>query len=141
MIQRKQTLWLLFASVSSFLSIKFPFYSGNVLNITSQQKQFTLLTANEPSLLILIFTVAIALASLALIFLYKNRPKQLLLTIITIILSLGNLALYYVETNKFVDGTFSLSAIISAVIPLFLSLAAMGIYKDEKLIKSVDRLR
>jgi Na+/melibiose symporter-like transporter len=136
MIQRKQTIWLLLASFSAFLSIKFPFYSGNVVDANTSTKSLMYLTAQQPSLLILIITIAIAL-----IFLYKSRPKQLLYCIGLIIISLINLVLFLLETKKFVDGTYSLTAILTGIIPVLICLAAFGIYKDEKLVKSADRLR
>jgi Na+/melibiose symporter-like transporter len=141
MIQRKQTIWLLLASFSAFLSIKFPFYSGNVVDANTSTKSLMYLTAQQPSLLILIITIAIALSSIALIFLYKSRPKQLLYCIGLIIISLINLVLFLLETKKFVDGTYSLTAILTGIIPVLICLAAFGIYKDEKLVKSADRLR
>lgn len=56
-------------------------------------------------------------------------------------LSIINLIIYYMETKKFESGTYSLTAILSLAIPVLLVLAARGIWKDEKLVKSVDRLR
>lgn len=141
MIQRKQSIWLLLASACAFLSIKFPFYSGNVQDANGTTKSFMYLTAQQPSLLILMTTIAIALSSIALIFLYKSRPKQLLLSIGLLMISIVNLILYFIQTKQFIDGTYSLGAILTVIIPLLICLAALGIYKDEKLVKSVDRLR
>lgn len=141
MIQRKQTIWLLIASVCSFLTIKFPFYSGNVVDATTQIKTYTLLTAQQPSLLIFILTICIAVASLAIVFLYKSRPKQLLFCGALILLSIVNTILYFLQTKHFVDGTYSLTSIFSILIPIFIIMAAIGINNDEKLIKSADKLR
>ena len=60
-----------------------------------------------------------------------------------IVLSLLNILIYWIHsgTPDFVEGGFSLTAVISLAIPFFLILAARGIRKDEKLIKSADRLR
>jgi hypothetical protein len=75
------------------------------------------------------------------IFLYKNRKLQQRITILAIIVSLLNIFLYYEQTQKFVEGNYDLTAVLSLAIPVFLILAARGIYKDQKLVKSLDRLR
>lgn len=141
MIQRKQSIWLLIASVFGFLSIKLPFYTGNVTNVTTLQKTYTILNAKEPSLIVFILTLIIAIGSMGVIFLFKNRPKQLIASSVLFVLSSISLILYYFETKKFTDGTYSLTALISAFVPIFLLLAISGIYGDEKLIKNADRLR
>jgi hypothetical protein len=40
-----------------------------------------------------------------------------------------------------VEGNFDLTSLISIAIPILLLLAGRNIYKDEKLVKSMDRLR
>jgi hypothetical protein len=49
--------------------------------------------------------------------------------------------LYYLQTKTFVNGAYSISAILTLIIPISLIAAIIGIRSDEKLIKSVDRLR
>ena len=56
-------------------------------------------------------------------------------------LSVINIILYFTELKKFVSGNVSLTALFAFAIPIFLVLAVNGIYKDEKLVKSLDRLR
>lgn len=140
MIQRIQTIWLLLASAAAFLTMKFSFYSGNKL--VNNVKQFILLDARE-SLALTILTVAVAIASLVLVFLYKDRKRQLLITLATAVVSIINIIVYLAETKKFVpnEGNYDLTAVLTFVIPVFLFLAARGIRRDEKLVKSVDRLR
>ena len=46
----------------------------------------------------------------------------------------------YVRT-QFAEGSYDITAPVIFIIPLALILAIRGIYKDQKLIKSVDRLR
>jgi hypothetical protein len=58
-----------------------------------------------------------------------------------ILISLLNLLLYYRQTQKFAEGNYDLTALLVLAIPVFLILAARGINKDEKLVKSLDRLR
>ncbi|HTL09388.1 MAG TPA: DUF4293 family protein [Chitinophagaceae bacterium] len=138
MIQRIQTIWLLLAAVAALLTFKLSFYSGNIT--VGQTKTFTALNAayNIP---ILMVTCLIAAAALLIVFLYKNRKLQMRMTLATIIISLFNLLLYYNQTHLFAEGSYDLTALLSLSIPVFLVLAARGIYKDQKLVKSLDRLR
>jgi len=136
MIQRIQTIWLLLAAVSGFLTLNLPFYSGS----QESTNLFLELTAKSDTL-ILILTVAVAVLALVTIFLYKNRPLQMKLTLVGIVLSLITLFRYFTETRQFAKGNYSLTAVLSFLVPIFLILAARGIYKDNKLIKSLDRLR
>jgi ABC-type transport system involved in cytochrome c biogenesis permease subunit len=72
---------------------------------------------------------------------YKNRPQQLKLVLATITLSVIVFVLYFIETQKYTVGGYALTSVIVIAIPVLQILAAMSIYKDEKLVKSVDRLR
>ncbi|MGI8951414.1 MAG: DUF4293 domain-containing protein [Chitinophagaceae bacterium] len=138
MIQRIQTLWLLLASACAFATLQFSFFSGN--KIVNNIKQFTSLTAKE-NIPLIVLTVAVAIASLVTVFLYKDRKTQLKITIAVLILSIANIVLYFSAMKNYVEGTIDLTSVFAFIIPIFLLLAARGIYKDERLIKSVDRLR
>lgn len=141
MIQRIQTIWLLIASACAFLTLKLSFYSG-LKAAENGVAQWTALDGRT-NLLITILTVAVGIAALLLVFFYKERKRQMTLTLATALVSIINIALYISETGKFVTGSgaYTLTAAITFVIPVFLLLAVRGIYKDEKLVKSVDRLR
>jgi hypothetical protein len=140
MIQRIQSLFLLAASLAAFATLKLSFYSGHKLN--DVQKQYISLSGAS-SIPLIIITVAVAIASLVAIFLYKDRKMQIRICIAILIVSLLNLGLYFLGVQKFVpaESSFDLTCIFAFVIPVFLFLACRGIYKDQKLIKSVDRLR
>jgi uncharacterized membrane protein YdjX (TVP38/TMEM64 family) len=139
MIQRVQTLWLALAATLSLLTLKFSIYSGNQLDDKGVKKWVELTAVNH--FLILVFTIAVAVAALITIFLYKDRKSQMRISLAALILSIANIFLYVNQTNKFVEGNYDLSAILALAIPIILGLAIWGIYKDEKLIKSADRLR
>jgi peptidoglycan/LPS O-acetylase OafA/YrhL len=139
MIQRIQTLWLLLAAVAAFLTSTFSFFSGNII-AADQTKKFEELTARS-NWLLLVLTIILGTGILIAIFLYKNRKLQLRTVLTAIILSIANIALYFYQSQKFVEGKPDLTALIALVIPVFLVLAARGINKDEKLVKSLDRLR
>ena len=139
MIQRRQTIWLLLAAVAAFLSLKFGFFSGNVL-AADQTKKFEELTATQHPIL-LVGSIGIGVASFIAVFLYGNRKLQLRISLISMLVSLVNLMVYYWQASKFIEGKYAFTALLSLAIPLFLVLAAVGINKDEKLVKSLDRLR
>jgi hypothetical protein len=135
MIQRIQTLWLLLAVTAAILSLQLPFYGG-----ISGQSTYTPLTGLS-NFIILILTVAVALTGLITVFLYKNRKLQLQLSLLGLLLQLIVIVLYFLETKKFTEGNFALTSILTFLIPVLFILAWMGIRKDEKLIRSMDRLR
>ena len=139
MIQRKQTLWLLIVVIAAFLTIKFPFYTGNIVE-PSNLKSFQIVNARY-NLAILIITITIAITSLIAIFLYSQRKKQMFYIALNILMSIATIVLYYSETKKFVDGDFSIFALLSLFIPISLLFAFIGVFKDERLIKSLDRIR
>ena len=139
MLQRFQTLWLLLAAIFAFLTFKLPFYSGSKIVKDVIQPDVRLDASSQ--ILILVLTGAVILCCFIAVFLFKNRKKQLTLTVINLILSIILLVLYFLQIQKFQTGIISLSCLFTLAIPIFLLLAARGIWKDEKLIKSLDRLR
>jgi Domain of unknown function (DUF4293) len=138
MIQRQQSLWLLLAAVASFLSFKFPFYTGNILE--NNMSRFEELEGGS-SFFLLILTGASVLISAITIFLYKDRKTQLKLATAGILLSIILLILYFTQLKKFTNGNFALTAIFAFAILIGYIMAAKGIWKDEKLVKSLDKLR
>ena len=139
MIQRIQTVWLFLAALCAALTFKFPFYTGNKLN-TSNVQIYEKLVASS-NFLLLIFTAGLTVGTIIIIFLYKNRKQQMWLTVVAAALAVINIIIYFTELKKYVSGNMSLSAIFAFAIPVFLVLAVNGIWKDEKLVKSLDRLR
>ena len=141
MIQRLQSVWLLLAAAAAFCSLQFSFYSGNII-AANQAKSFAVLNA-QSNLLLLILSAGVGIASLISIFLYRNRKTQLRIVLVTLLVSIINLVLFFTQTKKFVPGesSYNLTAIFAIVVPVFLILAMRGIKKDEKLVKSLDRLR
>jgi len=153
MLQRMQTVWMLLAAVCAALTFKFAFYFGNMkvgLNGIAPLEVKALPTfgagtvsAGSGSILILLVTVIIILGTLINIFNFKARKKQVWITIGLFILSLLNIILYYWKSGvpPFESGNYSLGALLSLAIPVFLILAARGIIRDNRLVKSADRLR
>jgi uncharacterized membrane protein YagU involved in acid resistance len=139
MLQRIQTLWLFLASVCALLTLKFSFFSG-IRAGANPGKPIEALLATS-TIPIVVLTVGLAIGMLIVIFLYKNRKLQWRLVLVGILISILIIFLYYLETQNFQEGHYSLSAIFSIAIPVLLFMAARGIRRDQKLVKSLDRLR
>lgn len=132
---------MLAAAICAVLTFKLPFYTGNLQTDPAKGPTLQSLTAAGNAWLVIIgafLTVGI----LVNIFNYNKRRYQLLVTFVLILVSLLNIVLYWVAHEKFLPGgTFAMSALLTLAIPVFLIFAARGISKDEKLVKSADRLR
>ena len=143
MIQRIQSVWLLLAAACGFAMSKVPVFEATLSTNISQK-----LLATE-SLLLYAVVVGTSCLSVIIIFLFKNRPLQFKLTIVTIILAIIAIALevWKVEDYKSVNaaaitkGTYQWGGLLPIAMAGLLIVAARAIYKDEKLVKSLDRLR
>lgn len=144
---------MLVAVICAVLTFLFSFYGGNVLVGTNGHVYMYLKaaprigfgkdSASAGSVLILIITIVIIAGTLYNIFNFKARGKQLWITFGLILLSLLNLFLYWQASQPphFIEGNYNIGALFSVAIPIFLFMAARGIRKDQKLVKSTDRLR
>jgi uncharacterized membrane protein YsdA (DUF1294 family) len=141
MLQRIQTVWLLLAAAAAFSTYTLSIYVGHLQDAT--EKKFLIADS------FLLFPLVFGLGALALIciFLFKNRKLQFRLCIIGVLLSIAVIIVEYFKVNafkaanNFQSGAYQISALIPVVIVIFFYLAAKGVYKDEKLVKGVDRLR
>lgn len=99
------------------------------------------------SLLLYALMIGIGCLCLIAIFLFKKRPTQNRLCIISILLAIAAIALEvknaesYKAQPGFVKGTYQLAALLPILMIIFLIMAIRGIHKDQKLVKSLDRLR
>ena len=120
MIQRKQTIFLFLAAV--------------LLGIAA--------VATTGTWLMLVVLILCALASLGDIFLYKNRKQQARIAIADMFLVIGWYILLAIR-NRHLAGTVELKwqDALPMVALFMLFLALQGITKDEKLVRSLDRIR
>lgn len=141
MIQRLQSVWLLLAAVCGFALTQVPLFIGRLANDVVKK-----VIATES---LLLFSLSIGTACLALvcIFLYKNRPLQFKLTVTGVVLSIIIICLEVWHIENFKSSTILTKAsyywggLLPIAMTIFFILAARGIYRDEKLIKSLNRLR
>lgn len=141
MIQRIQSVWLLLAGIAGLLTYRLPLWEG-----TMQDNSIKSFIGPE-SLLLFAVIVATCLLGFVTIFLYKNRKLQKNLTFVGMVLSLAIIALEYfiVEDFKtlqnFKTSAWKFGSIMPGLMVVFFFLAYQGIRKDEKMIKSLERLR
>lgn len=138
MIQRIQSAWLLLAAIFDAITFRFPFYVGDWQRDTVPDTVG--LNAQSTTVLTILTAVTGVLAFIS-IFLFSNRKLQLRLTYLGILLSAVLLVLYFLEISHFNRGDIALWCLFYFAILLFYLLAARGIRKDQKLIKSLERLR
>jgi len=129
MLQRIQTIWIILAVLGAVF-----------LNLTAQD--LDILGGNQT---INVSTVVLVLAGLLSIFSFKNRKRQILLNNISLIINalLVGLLIYWLLNlsggiqfpEKGIEPIFPFISVIC------LLLANVYIRKDERLVKSVDRLR
>ena len=141
MIQRVQSIWLLLAAICAFVTYPLVLYVGKLVD--GSERQFLL----GDHFLLMMFIIALGVLSLICIFLFKNRKLQFRLVILTIVLTVGYLFVQYLAIEQFKKdsaiqtGSYKVAALLPLLMIIFLILAARGIYKDDKLVKSLDRLR
>lgn len=138
MLQRLQSLWLLFAAAFDAVTFRFPFYSGDW---TKDVGPAVIDLNAKTTIWLTVLTVVAGLLAFITIFLYNNRRLQLRLCYAGIFLTLVLLTMYFLEMDNFITGNVALWAVFYFSILACFILAARGILKDEKLIKSLDRLR
>ena len=92
-------------------------------------------------------TAVVALLPLVIIFLYKNRKQQIALCYSTILVIFG-FSFWMAQTVKKEMGSIVLDThnwgiglFLSSISVLFMIFAVKAIQRDEKLVKSADRLR
>ena len=144
MLQRIQTVYLLLAVLlSGGLAFFVPFWnqsSAVPLGLSD------MINAEDNLLMIVPFLFIVSgILSLITLLLYKNRSRQIIYNRLNIVINfiLLGIVVYYLlmlpgETNVSEKG---IGVVIPLVVIVLLALANKAIIKDDKLVKSVDRLR
>lgn len=155
MLQRIQSIYLFVAGLAILALFLFPMahnvYADNApvnIMVTGtyvdagghqvQKDHFTALTA---------VTAVVGIIPFVIIFLYKNRKQQITLCYSTILVIIGY-SFWMAQTAKEVLGgvtlqpsNFGIGLFLCPLAIVMLIFAVKGIQRDEKLIKSADRLR
>lgn len=141
MIQRIQSIWLLLVAGCACCSYSLPLYEGYLQD--NSRKSFFI----PDSFLLFPLIFGLGLLAIVCIFLFKKRSLQFRLAIVGLLFSILAVILEYIKSGdfkaayNFQSGAYHLGALIPFVMAFFYIMAARGIYKDEKLVKSMDKLR
>lgn len=143
MIQRIQSIFLLLAAASCFVLFALPLADTDKVEANSvlfADAEFTLFDAP-----VLLGLIAAAGAILLIgIFLYSNRKLQGTLSMLSIALIAGGIGYgFYILSNDAAQNmaTVASGTVLPLVAIIFAYLARVYINKDEKLVRSADRLR
>lgn len=155
MIQRIQSIWLFLAALTLVLMLFLPIATkiGNETEVaiytTGLRETFIGKSGSGVKvafyLPLLITNIAVAFICLMNIFNYKKRSFQKRIAVLSIIL-IGGFAFWCSVYAKKLPGgiegaSFGIGAYLPALAILFVVLAIFGINKDERLIRSAERLR
>ena len=156
MLQRIQTIWLFFATVALFGLFLFPCIqvlnslngSAKVIKVSGVYENIGgQVVQTQPFLLLTIATVILGMLPFVAIFFYQNRKKQIAICYITILAVLAH-SFWLVQSAKQAVGgivleleNYGIGLLLPSLTILCIIFAIRGIRKDDKLVKSADRLR
>ena len=154
MIQRIQSLYLLIVAALMAVMLFVPlavFYAGQEQIVLSA---FALRDGEGAVVLSAVYLgvllAAVALLPLVTILLFRRRMTQIRLCIVEIVLLVGSLvmmgvygylAMQTVESLTLAASNFRFVVVFPLVAIIFVVLAARAIFKDELLVRSLDRIR
>ena len=149
MIQRIQSLYLLLVIIAYTLLFFFPIAtytamsSDNLTEITTRFSLLGITNANSNSTIpLMVAVILLAIAALVTIFLYKKRLLQIKITAIVLLAHMGLVvALFYSGGKIGVNPAYDAGMYIALIPLVFLVLANRAIRRDEKMVRSTDRLR
>ena len=154
MIQRIQTVFLFLAVIALIVFNIIPYWqaTGQPEDESLRLLSYALQSGKmaEPTYEFGLYSVVAGVASIAIILLiveifsYKNRLKQMRIAIgISFLMSLNLVLMTFliVDLQSEFEGSFGIGIFVFALAMLLNILARRFIQKDEKLVRSVDRLR
>jgi glucan phosphoethanolaminetransferase (alkaline phosphatase superfamily) len=157
MIQRIQTLFLFFSIVAMVVMLFSPIWTKtnpqtnetvllSPMTLVHKQQNQVIVQHSTMYIAILAF-VSIAFAFLS-IFTYKNRMRQVIYNLLNILALIGVLGCLVYASSKgegmlksVPQGNFGIGYFMPAIAVIMNALANRFIRRDEKLVKSADRLR
>lgn len=154
MIQRIQSIWLLIAALFGAGIFLFNILNISYVDAVSGEEITKGIKLLEYSYILGYIMVLLAIVVTALplisIFMFKNRKRQINLALLAIVLNIGFIAFsltffkddVLTKFNMPAQSTsFGIGSFLPVAAIVFLAMAISGIRKDEKLVRSADRLR
>jgi len=140
MIQRIQSIFLLLAGAASGALFALPF--GTAAEKSTKGVLADGIFNIHDHIGLLILTVAVTLIAVVSIFLYNNRVLQMNVGKLNLILAFGLLAWAAYQFVTLGDAiSFGFGMVMPLIVVVLTYLANRYILKDEKLVKSADRIR
>jgi hypothetical protein len=155
MLQRIQSIYLLLAAIAIYCLFLFPLvhsvYAGStpvtIMATGVYQDVNGKLTHTQFFVGVTIATAVVGLVPLIIIFLFRNRKQQVTFCYSAILVVIG-LTVWMEKSVENIIGeapialhNFGIGVLLSSLAVLFLVGAIKSINRDEKLVKSADRLR
>lgn len=145
MIQRIQSIWFLLAAAIGAGLFYFSLYKYDVIK---EGSEVTMKLSAANNFLLLILALVVIGLPLITIFLFNNRKTQKKMGVLSIVANVAFIAATLMligninnEVPPPTDANYMPGIIIPIVSIILIILALRGITKDEKLIRSQDRLR
>ena len=144
MLQRIQTVYLLVAIIlSGIVSFFLPFWSDQEMEVVYLDSLFQ--TGEAALLAVPVLFMMSGLISVITLLSFKTRTKQIVFNRLNIVINflLLGIIVYHLLMlpGETVVSKKGIGVFIPLIVIVFLALANKAIIKDDKLVKSVDRLR
>lgn len=143
LIFRKQSLWLLLAGIFNTGILLFDIYrvQTNVDTVTAH----TALRASD-NFPLLLMALVITIMPIVAIFLFRNRKRQVRMAAFSLIFTTTFITFMLQQVTRMAPvapatGSYWIGAVLPVISMLFIILAIVAIRKDDKLVRSTDRLR
>ena len=157
MIQRVQTIFLAIAAIAAFSIIFLPIWAKGVeasqseILLDARAMKYmvgTEMQMETNTIAISVLAVLSSIVALGSLFSYKDRMKQMKLNLLNALILagvVGSMVYYLYQGSQIfspeIQGSFDAGFFMPLVALFCNSMANRFIRKDEKLVKSVDRLR
>jgi Ca2+/Na+ antiporter len=143
LIFRKQSLWLLLAGIFNAGILMFDIYRVSTTDAAVSTSTALRASDNFP---LLLMALVITIMPIVAIFLFKNRKRQVRMAAFSLIFTTTFITFMLQQVTRMAPvapatGSYWVGAVLPVVSMLFIILAIVGIRKDDKLVKSTDRLR
>ncbi len=140
MIQRIQSVFLLLAAACMGGLFKLPYLSSQeAASPYFEDKQFNI----QDHTFLLVLTIAAIVLSLITIFLFNNRKLQKSIALLPLMCAMASLGFVFgkMSTFKGVEHSYAAGFVLPVITGILCVLAFGFINKDDKIVKSMDRLR
>lgn len=146
MIQRAQSIWLLLAALLNSGTVFFDLYRYHTVVNGADQMLAIRASQHYPTLLVALVIIILPLVT---IFMFNNRKRQLGMCIASMVATCAFIAQTLAYIGSVVakmnpapaSGSYWIGSVIPAASVILIIMAIIGIKKDDKLVRSMDRLR